>query len=471
MVRSRFEALGTYGELLLDGRPDALGTAVRILQDELAAIDLACSRFRDDSELMAVNAAAGRAVAVSELFAEAVRTALTAAGQTGGDVDPTLGRALVAAGYDADFAALPADGPEPVPAPPPPGAWRQVELDPDAGTITIPPGTALDLGATAKALAVDRAATAIGAATGAGVLVNVGGDLAAAGPLPPAGWPVRLTDDTAREHVGRPGRDGPVVRLHGGGLATSSTAVRRWRRAGRDHHHVLDPRTGRPAEPVWRTVTVTAATCVDANTASTAAIVRGRGAPDWLESLGLPSRLVDAAGAVHRVAGWPQDHEERGRDAGVSDLLGNSQLTWFLTRASGVVTLALLTISMALGIGASTRLSSTRWPRFVTQGLHRNISLYVLLLLALHVAASILDDYVRITVQESFVPFIGSYRPVWMGLGTLSSDLILALILTSLLRQRIGYETWRAVHWTSYAPPTSAASGRCGATVTRPVGH
>lgn len=135
----------------------------------------------------------------------------------------------------------------------------------------------------------------------------------------------------------------------------------------------------------------------------------------------------------------------------MSDLLGNSQLTWFLTRASGVVTLALLTISMALGIAASTRLSSTRWPRFVTQGLHRNISLYVLLLLALHVAASILDDYVKITVQDSVVPFIGSYRPVWMGLGTLSSDLILALILTSLLRQRIGYETWRAVHWTSYA--------------------
>ncbi|HEY6747328.1 MAG TPA: ferric reductase-like transmembrane domain-containing protein [Mycobacteriales bacterium] len=135
----------------------------------------------------------------------------------------------------------------------------------------------------------------------------------------------------------------------------------------------------------------------------------------------------------------------------MSDLLGDSQLTWYLTRASGVVTLALLTISMALGIGASTRLSSTRWPRFVTQGLHRNISLYVLVLLAVHVAASVLDDYVTITLQESIVPFIGSYRPVWMGLGTISSDLIIALILTSLLRQRIGYETWRAVHWTSYA--------------------
>ena len=115
------------------------------------------------------------------------------------------------------------------------------------------------------------------------------------------------SDDTARELVTRPGRTGPVVHLHGGGLATSSTAVRRWRRGGRLLHHLLDPRTGLPAEPVWRTVTVTAATCVDANTASTAAIVRGRNAPAWLAELGLPSRLVDSAGTVHRVAGWPPD--------------------------------------------------------------------------------------------------------------------------------------------------------------------
>ena len=312
-MRGRFEALGTYGELLLDGRSDALGTAMRILRTELAAIDLACSRFRADSELMAVNAAAGATVPVSALFVEAVRTALTAAEQTGGDVDPTLGGAMVAAGYDADYAALPADGPAASPAPPPPGAWREIEVSNDA--IRIPPGTALDLGATAKALAVDRAAAAIAAETGAGVLVNVGGDLAAAGPVPPAGWPVRLTDDTAREDVTTPGHAGPVVRMHGGGLATSSTAVRRWRRGGTSFHHVLDPRTGLPAEPVWRTVTVTAASCVDANTASTAAIVRGRRAPDWLAALGLPSRLVDESGKVHRVAGWPADRE----DAAVSE--------------------------------------------------------------------------------------------------------------------------------------------------------
>ena len=315
VVRSRFDALGTYGELLLDGRPEALGTAVRILRAELAAIDLACSRFRPDSELMAVNAAAGLVVAVSELFVEAVRVAIDAAAQTDGDVDPTLGRSLVAAGYDADFAALPADGPATVPVPARPGAWQEVELG--AGAVRIPAGTALDLGATAKALVVDRAAIAIAAATGAGVLLNVGGDLAAAGPVPPAGWPVRLTDDTARASTRAPGRTGPVVRMHGGGLATSSTAVRRWTRGGEVRHHVLDPRTGRPAEALWRTVTVTAASCVGANTASTAAIVRGRGAVEWLAGLGLPSRLVDAAGTVHRVAGWPQDSDaEGGEDVG-----------------------------------------------------------------------------------------------------------------------------------------------------------
>jgi thiamine biosynthesis lipoprotein len=250
---------------------------------------------------------------VSDVLAEAVEVALAAAVQTGGDVDPTLGAALVAAGYDTDYAALPADGPAAAPVRRRRPAWPEIELDRAAGTLRVPAGTALDLGATAKALAVDRAAAAIAAATGAGVLVNVGGDLAAAGPLPAAGWPVRLTDDTEREHVTRPGRTGPVVQMHGGGLATSSTVVRRWRRGGRTYHHVLDPRTGLPAEPVWRTVTVTAASCVEANTASTAAVVRGRGALSWLAELGLPSRLVDSAGTVNRVAGWPPD---RHQDAG-----------------------------------------------------------------------------------------------------------------------------------------------------------
>ena len=134
----------------------------------------------------------------------------------------------------------------------------------------------------------------------------------------------------------------------------------------------------------------------------------------------------------------------------MSGLLGNPELTWYLARASGIVAMVLLTLSVVLGIVAGTRLSSARWPRFVTQGLHRNISLFVLVLLALHVGAAVLNNYVTITVQDSLIPFISTYRPIWIGLGALSFDLIIAMIVTSLLRRRIGYGTWRAVHWTAY---------------------
>jgi thiamine biosynthesis lipoprotein len=301
IVRGRFDALGTYVELVTAGRPAALGTATRLLRAHLDALDLACSRFRPDSELARVNAAAGRAVPVSPRFAAAVGAALRAAERTGGDVDPALGAALVAAGYDRDYAGRPADGAPVRPAPPRPGAWREIVLDAAASTVRVPAGVALDLGATAKAFGADLAAAAIAAATGAGVLVNLGGDIAVAGPLPAGGWPVRVGDRPRWDDDGT----GQVVHIHGGGLATSSTAVRRWRRGGTDLHHVLDPRTGLPAEPVWRTVTVTAATCLAANTASTAAIVRGAAAPAWLDGLGLPSRLLHRDGTLHRVAGWP----------------------------------------------------------------------------------------------------------------------------------------------------------------------
>ncbi|MEN3361771.1 MAG: FAD:protein transferase [Mycobacteriales bacterium] len=322
VVRSRFEALGTYVELVLAGLPGALGTAVRLLRAELADLDLACSRFRADSELMRVNAAAGRRVAVSPLLAGAIAVALRAAEQTDGDVDPTLAGALVAAGYDGDFAGLPEDGVPVTPRPPRLDAWRDVALDRAAGTVRIPAGVGLDLGATAKAFGADRAAALIAAATGAGVLVNLGGDIAVAGPVPAGGWPVRVTD---RPVHADDGVNGQLVHIHGGGLATSSTVVRRWCRGGTGYHHILDPRTGLPAEPVWRTVSVTAASCVDANTASTAAIVRGRPALGWLTELGLPSRLVDAAGDAHYAAGWPPDHRPAARPpAPVADRPGSA---------------------------------------------------------------------------------------------------------------------------------------------------
>jgi thiamine biosynthesis lipoprotein len=179
--------------------------------------------------------------------------------------------------------------------------WRNVVLDARSRTVRIPPGATLDLGATAKALAADRAADAVHEETNCGVLVNLGGDIAVAGAVPDGGWSVMVSDD----HRSDPRPGDPTVAVRSGGLATSSTRVRRWRRGSRELHHIIDPGTGRPAREVWRTVTVAAGTCVDANTASTAAIVRGASAAGWLAAVGLPARLVASDGRVVTVGEWP----------------------------------------------------------------------------------------------------------------------------------------------------------------------
>jgi len=296
-----FRALGTTAVLAVTDA-SVRGHAHALLTDELAAIDHACSRFRDDSELARVNAAAGRPVATSALFVEAVEGALRAARLTAGRVDPTIGNALRILGYDRDFAAVERDGgPLRVRAQRVAG-WRRVEVDHLRRTVRVPPGVALDLGATAKALAADRAAARIANVTGSGVLVSLGGDCAVSGDAPEGGWSIRVAD----RHDDDPQRPGPTIALREGGIATSGTAARRWRRGGRDLHHVIDPATGTPAEEVWRTVTVAASSCVDANIASTAAIVLGAAAPEWLSERGLAARLVGPDGRVQTTAAWPR---------------------------------------------------------------------------------------------------------------------------------------------------------------------
>lgn len=283
--------------------PPALDEARAVLAADLAAVDLACSRFRADSELAALEARAGRWVPVSPLLAELLHVALLAARRTGGDVDPTVGRALAALGYDRDFGAIPAvGGIRVIPAP----GWRCIELDRAAGRARIAPGVRVDLGATAKAWAADTAATGITRRTGAGCLVSLGGDIAVAGPAPTGGWRVRVEDVTG-DPSAPPSGPGTVVTLRDGGLATSSTRGRRWRRDGLPLHHLLDPRTGLPTAPVWRTVSVAAGSCVDANTVSTAAIVRAHRAQAWLRSTRLPARLVHEDGSVVTLGGWPSE--------------------------------------------------------------------------------------------------------------------------------------------------------------------
>ncbi len=295
--------------------------AVTRVTDE---IDAACSRFRQDSELLALQRTAGRATQVSPTLLDALRVAVRAAVLTDGDVDPTLGAVLVDLGYDRDFAAGLDDHSDQTPrhnglgtlrerrARPLPrlGAvpgWRAIRISPEAGTVTVPRGVRLDLGATAKALASDRAAAAASqAADGAGVLVALGGDIAAVGPAPEGGWRVRVTDD----HRSGPEAPGQWITVADGGLASSSTVVRRWRHQGEEVHHLLDPKSGRPVNAGWRTVSVAAASCVDANIASTAAVVRGRRAPAWLQSLGLPSRLVSVSGQVLHLSGWPSEGDD-----------------------------------------------------------------------------------------------------------------------------------------------------------------
>ena len=301
-----WHALGTGVQVTVtDGRQ--LAAARAMLEADLAAVDLACSRFRPDSEIVALDRVTGGGPAeVSPLLAEAIAVALRAARLTDGDVDPTVGAAMNAVGYDRDFSLVAREGPavkltvRTIPG------WRQVEFDEQARLLWLPPGVRLDLGATAKAWAADRAATRIAAATGGGVLISLGGDVAVSGRAPDGGWRIRVQDVSGRPED-PPTGPSAVVAIRTGGLATSSTAARRWRRGGDILHHILDPRTGLPAAVVWRTVSVAAATCTDANIASTAAIIRGRAAPAWLTELGLPSRLVDEAGRVHTVAGWPTE--------------------------------------------------------------------------------------------------------------------------------------------------------------------
>jgi FAD:protein FMN transferase len=298
-------AFGTFATLLIT-EAAALEQAHALLTTELLAVDAACSRFRRDAELWRVNHARGRPVRVSPLLGEALCVALAAARLTDGDVDPTCGTSLVRLGYDRDFArARQRTSALRQSAAPAPG-WRSVEFDPARREVRVPAGTVLDLGATAKALAADRAAAAVAAELGCGALVNLGGDIRVAGPAPEDGWRVGIRDDAGFDSGQCAGRD-RVVMVHTGGLATSGTAVRSWRRGSARLHHIIVPATGLPVRSCWRAVSVAAATCVDANTAGTAAILRSERAPAWLAGLGLPARLVRHDGTAEIVAGWPDE--------------------------------------------------------------------------------------------------------------------------------------------------------------------
>lgn len=281
--------------------PHDVALARSVVDAELDAIEEAASRFNPHSEINALSGH-GRPMWISTLLAELLDAALLAARRTDGDIDPTIGARLIELGYDHDIAGM--KPPRPLASSvTQPADWSMIGLV--GRWASVPRGVVLDLGATAKAIAADRCAARVHDATGGGVLVNLGGDIATAGEAPPGGWQVLVCD----------GDDEPatVVALSAGmAMATSSTLRRRWRRGRHLLHHIVDPRSNCPADPVWRTVSVAAESCLAANTVSTAAVIRGTRAVEWVRAQGFPARLVDRDRNVHTFGGWPA--ESAGRD-------------------------------------------------------------------------------------------------------------------------------------------------------------
>jgi thiamine biosynthesis lipoprotein ApbE len=292
-----FNAMGTDHTVIVD-EAEALPAAMAVVRRQFEEIDETCSRFRDDSELSHLNARSGCGdIPLSPVLEEAIVAAFDSAVMTGGLVDLTVGRCVVEVGYSVTFRELPADGPPLELNVRQVVGWRALGYDPVAHTLSLPAGVGIDLGASGKAWAADRAAAAVASSLGVSVLVNCGGDIAVRGLAPPGGWPVRVAVDVDAD-------EWQDVVIFDGGLATSGTTSRRWRRGGVELHHIIDPATGLPAQTPWAMVSVAAATCVEANAAATAALILGDRAPAWLDDLKLPARLVDKRGGVRFAGGW-----------------------------------------------------------------------------------------------------------------------------------------------------------------------
>jgi thiamine biosynthesis lipoprotein len=279
MSAHEFRAMGTT--VVVGGGTPRDNRAIERLYRER---DLVFSRFIPGSELNRVNESTGRLVPVSHLFADTLRVALSAAAETSGMVVPTAGAALEAAGYTRDFSLLAPDS-EP-PAEPEPADAGSVELL--GRLVRVRLGVKLDLNGVVKSLAVDDALALL---SGDG-FVSAGGDLAARGELT----------------VALP--DGDAVALRRGALATSGSVERKWLRAGRVQHHLIDPRTGRPATTPWAQVTACGATCLAADVAAKAGFLLGDDGPGWLDARGVPARFLEPNGRAIVNRTWSDTMRE-----------------------------------------------------------------------------------------------------------------------------------------------------------------
>ncbi|MGH1553102.1 FAD:protein FMN transferase [Streptomyces sp. L7] len=435
-----WRALGTSVRLVVTD-PALLDSCNLLLARHLAEVDAACSRFRPDSELAALDASSGRPVTVSPLLAEALAVALRAAEATDGAVDPTVGSAMNAIGYDRDFTLVREDDrPVRLTVKRAPG-WRLIDLDRTTGTVTVPAGVRLDLGATAKAWAADKAAAMLAEVAGCGVLVSLGGDTAVAG-----------SPGRRLEHP-RPGRHRFRRRdAHGRHVRHDRPALRRPRHLGHGSPQLAPqrPRTAPHRRPAHRPPRPQPLAHGLGRRGDERRRQRGdhggHGQGRGRRTLAHPPRPPRPPGRTGR----------HGRhDPGLAHLHGgrrvSSEILWYANRATGAVCLVLFTVVVLLGIAVRLRTRLPGLPRFGTVTLHRSLSLSATAFLALHIAVAVIDGYVSISALDAFVPFISSYQPLWLGLGTVAFDLMLAVLITSLLRERIGHRTWRALHWLAYA--------------------
>lgn len=292
----KFEIWGMSGTLVTEYETQATFAEAR-LWHWLDAFDASCNRFRPDSELSELNRHGH--VALSPTLELALLAALDSFEATGGLCDPTVLPALLALGYDADFATVAQRNDLKAGVPLPSRGSGAITLDLAQRRVTLEPGCQLDLGASAKALVVDLVARDL--APSGGVLVELGGDVAVTARRSGVPWPIGVSDTLKITGVK------PTVGVTEGGVATSSTLERSWVVEGRRVHHVLDPRTGASASGTYVTATVSAQSCLRANAFATAALIWGEDAGYYLAQSGCAARLIRADGSLEFVGGWPED--------------------------------------------------------------------------------------------------------------------------------------------------------------------
>lgn len=440
----RFDLFGSHVRLLVgapvDDRLPAPPIVAMQVEGFLRTLHARLTRFEADSELSRLNHDPAPAHEASPLLALAVRAALWAARRTGGLVDPVVLDALERAGYARSRVGLsPAPLDQALAAvsgrarahPREDSPWSEFEVDTATGLISRPPGARIDLGGTAKGLAADLAAERL---AGYGTFcVDAGGDLRIGGERPLS----RVVEVT------HPLGDAPsFFDAASGAVATSGLATRVWRSGDGYSHHLIDPATG---EPAWTGViqaTARAQTGVEAEALAKAAVLgprRGRRAAAGSGRRDRAGRWL--RGAVRAVASGPG---LAARGGGMTD--PTQHFFWLASRATGIVALALVSISVAIGLSMAARLPRGPGALGRARQLHEVVALASLIAIGAHGTLLLGDSFLRPNVGDILIPFAMTNQPLWTGIGILAGWVAALLGLSFYARRVIGAATWRKLH-------------------------